>query len=103
VQRVGFDWEDHEGSKQKVHEELAAAHEKDISASYLEATGKVWKVQAGLGVGAKQQLGAQPSVTVDYWAEYLIPTTAVTIGNVVGGTALASNSGGARVGMTLEY
>lgn len=83
---------------------FAAAHEKDISASYLEATGKVWKVQAGLGVGAKQQLGAQPSVTVDYWAEYLIPTTAVTIGSVSGGgTAAASTGGGARVGMTLEY
>jgi len=36
---------------------FAAVHEKDISASYLAATGKVWKVQAGLGIGAKQQLG----------------------------------------------
>lgn len=81
---------------------FAAAHEKDISASYLAATGKVWKFQAGLGVGAKQQLGANPMVTVDYWAEYLIPTTAVTIGTP-DGAAAASTGGGARVGMTLEY
>jgi len=88
-----------------VHPYLfAAAHEKDISASYLMATGKVWRVQAGLGVGAKQQLGANPAVTVDYYAEYLIPASAVTLGNVGGAVTGAANvGGGARVGMTLEY
>src|SRR5882762_10281088 len=61
---------------------FAAVHEKDISASYLAATGKVWKVQAGLGIGAKQQLGnvagnpLASQVTLDWGAEYLIPASA---------------------------
>lgn len=89
---------------------FAALHEKDISASYLLATGKVWRVQGGLGVGAKQQLGnvqgnpQASQVTVDYWAEYLIPSSGITLGPIAGGIPANANvGGGARVGMSLQY
>ena len=88
---------------------FAAVHEKDVSASYMAMSGKVWRVQAGLGVGAKQQLGAvqgnpaASQVTVDYYAEYLIPGSGITIGNVGPVSASANTGAGARIGMSLEY
>lgn len=94
-----------------VHPYLfAAVHEDQIGLDYNLQAAKVWRVRAGLGAGVQSVMGtagnapgASP-VTLDIWAEYLIPGTGITVGAPSDGTLATANlGGGARVGSSLKY
>ena len=86
---------------------FVAAHQDDISANYLGADAKVWRVRGGVGMGVQSQFtpttpGAIP-VTMDVWAEYLFAGSGLTIGNTNGVESSANTGGGARTGVLFKY
>lgn len=88
---------------------FAAVHEDDVSASYMLASHRVWRIRGGFGVGVQHMLGTAGNipgasqVTMDTWVEYIAPGTGLTLGLPSGLQATANTGGSARVGAALKY
>lgn len=86
---------------------FGAVHEDDISQSLGIPLGRAWRIKGGFGAGMMQTLGrstANPNgaaVVVDVWAEYIPPSSSVTIG---AGDLVKTNAGReTRFGMSILY
>lgn len=86
---------------------FGAVHEDDISQSLGVPLGRAWRIKGGFGAGMMQTLGrsaANPNaaaVVVDVWAEYIPPSSSVTVG---AGDIVKTNAGReTRMGLSILY
>lgn len=87
---------------------FGALHEDDISQSIGLNVGRAWRIKGGFGVGMMQALGKAANnpngalVVADVWAEYIPPSSSVTVG-IPDGTIKTNQGRETRIGLSILY